>query len=144
MADLKKSVTVVGGVVGRGRASEAGWPPRGIMVNICASRAINRQSIGNQEEVSLFLISKNHPEPPNRVNLDSKSIQFTQISALGSLSPSAGSQRFPGIRKNSFCFNSCPILDVGWVWFSVQERFFSRVFRLTVSARAGKVFRLAR
>ena len=93
--------------------------------------------------IALFLVSNNHPElqiesiwTPNRRNLDSS------ISSWDSGSPRRVPE-FPGIIKSDFPFNFLSILDTSSPPFWVQEHSFSSVFRMGVSARAPRVFRLA-
>ena len=94
--------------------------------------------------LSLFLVTSRHLssqidsiESPNRCNLNSNI-------GLGTLSPPAGPRRLSGILKKKFCFNSCPILELVSASICVKKLCFSYVFRMTVSARTERVFRLSR
>ena len=77
---------------------------------------------------SLFLVSNNHLELPNRVNLDSKSIQFKLKYRL--LGPSVAQQGPRGSQESAKTV-CASILDPYWISFRygfVPGNVFSRVF----------------
>ena len=86
---------------------------------------------------SLFLVTNNHLELPNRSNLHLN---------IGSWSPEFPS-RVPEVPRNpqkQFLLQFEPILELVSVSICVRRLLFSSVFRTTVAARAAKVIRRAR